>query len=239
MIYALPTFEPYAIFRGHTDCCFSLDWLDDTRLVTGSRDGTLRLWNASENVVAQHPVLLESSVQVHEHVASRSENRGRIRDLKIDRTRNEIMTLSTEGYVKLWDARTVQSMRTFEIRGAREPGRPMVDAVCMARNERAGLYAVGSLAHISFVDPRAGHKAIVHDVASLDEGCGVRSLCFDNHMITAGGGAGRLSFYDLRAQRYLPVDENTGANYLQSTGGWLVGLSLPFCSVFRNQHIYA
>ncbi|RUS25713.1 WD40-repeat-containing domain protein [Jimgerdemannia flammicorona] len=214
MVYSLPSFEPYAIFRGHVDCAFAVDWLDDTRLVSGSRDGTLRVWDVTENVVAQHPVLLNATVQVNTSIITRSEIKGRIRDVKLDRTRDEFVTLSTEGYVKLWDTSRVEGMYTCGLRH-------MQEAVCMARNERAGIYAVGSQGHVSFIDPRAGVRGIVHEVASVDDGWGVRSLSFDNHMVTAGGGLGRVSFYDLRAQQYLMVDAKSGANYIQASGGWL------------------
>ncbi len=57
---------------------------------------------------------------------------------------------------------------------------------------------------------------------------GVRSLCFNDHMITTGGGYGRLSFYDLRAQKYLdfPPESNSEKslinNYKETGSGWLV-----------------
>ena len=47
-------------------------------------------------------------------------------------------------------------------------------------------------------------------------------------MITTGGGYGRLSFYDLRAQKYLdfPPESNSEKslinNYKETGSGWLV-----------------
>ena len=36
--------------QGHVDVVFSLAWLDDTRLISGSRDHQVALWNLSEDL---------------------------------------------------------------------------------------------------------------------------------------------------------------------------------------------
>jgi WD repeat-containing protein 40A len=99
-------------------------------------------------------------------------------------------------------------------------------------NSKVDLFAVGSQEHISVVDPRS--SSIVHEISSVDEGCGVRSLCFNDHIITTGGGYGRLSFYDLRAQQYLYFPQSDSGkslalNYKESGIGWL-----NRDSVYRN-----
>ncbi|CAG8839191.1 31316_t:CDS:2, partial [Gigaspora margarita] len=54
----------------------------------------------------------------------------------------------------------------------------------------------------------------------------VRSLNFDDHIITTGGGYGRLSFYDMRAQNYLVFntsndESSVTCNYKETGSGWL------------------
>lgn len=44
---------------------------------------------------------------------------------------------------------------------------------------------------------------MVHDIDSLDGASGVRSLAWSHHVLSIGGGMGRISFYDLRNQSYL------------------------------------
>ncbi|CAG8646486.1 3092_t:CDS:2, partial [Acaulospora colombiana] len=100
------------------------------------------------------------------------------------------------------------------------------DIIWILHRAQFNLLAVGSQAHISVVDPRSA--SIVHEIDSVDDGWGVRSLNFNNHIITTGGGFGRLSFYDMRAQKYLefPVHTDTAessmvCNYKETGSGWL------------------
>lgn len=95
------------------------------------------------------------------------------------------------------------------------------ETVCLTSNPDANLFAVGSQSHISVIDPRT--PSIVHVADSCDEGWGVRSLDFKSHIITSGGGYGRVGFYDLRAQRYLDgFDDKSDRAYHEIGQGWLV-----------------
>lgn len=62
---------------------------------------------------------------------------------------------------------------------------------------------------------------VVRVIDSCDEGWGVRSLNFKSHILTTGGGFGRLGFYDLRAQQYLDEFDNS-KRYLEVGRGWVV-----------------
>jgi hypothetical protein len=59
------------------------------------------------------------------------------------------------------------------------------------------------------VDPRTPAGTIHPAIPSLDEGSGVRSILWQAHVLTIGGGAGRISFYDLRANGYLDLNGDT------------------------------
>ena len=96
------------------------------------------------------------------------------------------------------------------------------ETVCLTANADTNLYAVGSQSHISVVDPR--RPGVVHVADSCDEGWGVRALDFKSHIITTGGGHGRVGFYDMRAHRFLDGFENgtTKRQFLEIGQGWMV-----------------
>lgn len=92
------------------------------------------------------------------------------------------------------------------------------------------MYAVGSQAHVSFLDPRQPSYN-VKSVCSWERGSGIRSVSCYEHIITVGTGQGSLLFYDIRAQRFLEERFSAcygskprlaGENLKLTTGkGWL------------------
>lgn len=82
--------------------------------------------------------------------------------------------------------------------------------VCLAYGSEWSVYAVGSQAHVSFLDPRQPSYN-VKSVCSRERGSGIRSVSFYEHIITVGTGQGSLLFYDIRAQRFL--EERLSACY--------------------------
>ncbi|KAG0224529.1 DDB1- and CUL4-associated factor 12 [Actinomortierella wolfii] len=212
-VYSLPEFEPIGMMHGHTDLVFSIKWVSDTVLASASRDGSLRVWSLKSEPVTQIPSFLRP-INVWKATTTRSEANVRVRDLAYNRRSGQLMTLNTDGYVKLWDRESYNHLSKIKLTH-------YVEAVCMAANPYANLYAVGSQAHISILDPRTANT--VHIIDSCDEGWGVRALEFKSHIITTGGGYGRLSFYDLRAQRYLDgfVHGPSNKQYLEIGEGWL------------------
>ena len=69
------------------------------------------------------------------------------------------------------------------------------ELVCMAM--RPDLLAIGCNSHIMFLDPRLP-RMLTRVVESLDGSQGVRSLCFQDELVSCGSGRGHLFFYDLR-----------------------------------------
>ncbi|KAF9162161.1 DDB1- and CUL4-associated factor 12 [Actinomortierella ambigua] len=212
-IYNLPEFEPIGLLHGHTDLVFSLRWVSDTSLVSASRDGSLRVWSLESEPLTQLPSFLQP-INVWQDVLTREEEKVKVRDLAYNRRSEQLMTLNTDGFVKLWDRESYQSVSKVKLVHYSE-------AVCLSVNPYANLYAVGSQAHISILDPRTA--SVVHVMDSCDEGWGVRSLDFKSHIVTTGGGYGRLGFYDLRAQRYLEGFDQGASNkrYREIGSGWL------------------
>lgn len=208
-VYKLPTFEPIAVLKGHLDMVFSLHWIQDTILVSGSRDKSLKLWKVPEC----QKFSSDSNLDLHLHdnlpqlpcYASKVEHSDKVRDLGLDKITSQLYSLSADGLVKIWDCK-----KSF---GGQIVSVPLIysnEAVCLGIDPVHHLVSVGSQSHISLIDPREG--AVVHTFESADKGWGVRSLNITNSLITAGGGRGRISFYDLRKMNYISWDSNICAN---------------------------
>lgn len=84
------------------------------------------------------------------------------------------------------------------------------------------LYAVGSRSHVTFVDPRQPSTHIAGSVKSIDKDCGVRSLEFNQQLLSIGTGAGHLYFYDMRTSEFLLDNNNSSPCVLTASQGWLV-----------------
>ena len=93
------------------------------------------------------------------------------------------------------------------------------EIVCMGVGEENNIFAAGTQNHISLIDPRM--RFPYHEIESLDEGHGVRSVEFHHQILSMGGGLGRISFYDTRINRYLDLDETKNKQYIQTGEGWL------------------
>ncbi|RHZ87740.1 hypothetical protein Glove_30g55 [Diversispora epigaea] len=218
-IYELPSFEPVVVFAGHNDLVFSVAWIDDYHVVSGSRDGTVRFWSMESEIISEMQLLPHKYINIHQPLLTRTERGCKVRDLQFNPNNKQVMTLSTAGYVRIWDASYLNQISKIQLMHTNEN-------VCVSMNSKVNLFVVGSQAHISVLDPRT--TSIVHEIDSVDDGWGVRSLNFKDHLITTGGGFGRLSFYDMRAQKYLEFPTKAENNetslvskYKETGSGWL------------------
>lgn len=84
------------------------------------------------------------------------------------------------------------------------------------------LYAVGSRSHVTFIDPRQSPTHTAGSVRSLDKDCGVRSLEFNQQLLSIGTGAGHLYFYDMRKNDFLHDSSDSKPCALTASQGWLV-----------------
>ncbi|KNC97543.1 uncharacterized protein SPPG_07019 [Spizellomyces punctatus DAOM BR117] len=194
-IFKLPSFEPLAVLQGHTDMVFSVAWMSDNVLVSGARDMTVKKWMiCSESGTEFLSPLNGPRISLLSATVSACEHRGKVRDMLYNTAKSNIATLSTDGFVKIWDANKFKPSTNVPLRYTEE-------TCCLAFDDSEHIYAIGSANHVSLVDPRAGQ--VVHTFESCDDGWGVRSLAFDNAVLAVGGGKGRVSFYDMRGGKYL------------------------------------
>ncbi len=84
------------------------------------------------------------------------------------------------------------------------------------------LYAVGSRSNVTFLDPREARSSSIWSVSSLDPNCGVRSLAFNQQLLSVGTGAGHLYFYDVRARDWLLDKSNKEPCTLAASDRWMV-----------------
>jgi len=204
VIFNAKSLQPTAILQGHTDWIFSTAWLDFQHIVTAARDKTVRLWRSSRE---QGSGSRSACLQVG------TIHNDKVRSLAVDSARQCFSTVSVDGHVQFWNAEQFLPTTKVELQGSKE-------FVCTSVEDVSGAVAVGSQKHISLVDSRVGH--VVHEIESLDEGCGVRTISAEHQVLTIGGGLGRLAFYDIRAARYLSCGMNQGSTDFITVGeGWL------------------
>lgn len=121
--------------------------------------------------------------------------------------------------------------------------------VCLAYGLDWSVYAVGSQAHVSFLDPRQSSQNI-KSVSSRERGSGmcfvichmqkcrslgsvlscvcstgIRSVSFYEHIVTVGTGQGSVLFYDIRAQRFLDGPSSTPGGYRNRTAEGILKLA--------------
>ncbi|PRP83837.1 hypothetical protein PROFUN_08952 [Planoprotostelium fungivorum] len=198
-VYSLPSLDCVNILRGHQDWVFGAAFIDQHHFVSGSRDCTVKMWNVTADAT-------ESS----QCIATRLNHTKKVRAICFDRVSCTFSSLSADRTIKIWDPSRMDVIS--EVLLTRAP-----DLVCIDVKPDAGLLAVGSLEHFTFIDIRSRHLV---SVPSKDESLGVRSLVFVDNVLSIGGGKGYLSFYDIRAGRFMPVDDE-GKEYFTSGRGWL------------------
>lgn len=130
----------------------------------------------------------------------------------------ELGAVSLDGYFHLWKAHDNLSKElSTKLPYCKEN-------VCLAYGLDWSVYAVGSQAHVSFLDPRQSSQNI-KSVSSRERGSGIRSVSFYEHIVTVGTGQGSLLFYDIRAQRFLDSPSSTIGGYRNRTAEGILKLT--------------
>ncbi|EDO39558.1 predicted protein, partial [Nematostella vectensis] len=211
-VYRIPTFDPVCVGEAHTDWVFATEWIDNNHVTTGSRDGSIALWEipvmcsatpASSLPGIRPPVIAPLST------LKSNLSTNRIRDLAFNNKTGHLAALSPLAFIHIWDMISEKQVIPLPFHH---------ENVCLAFQEECSLYAVGSQSHVSLLDAKTSKP--IHNVMTNDIGAGVRSVSFKDMMVTIGTGHGSVYFYDIRANRFLskPTQE---LFYLRSGKGWL------------------
>jgi WD repeat-containing protein 40A len=207
IVFDYPSMQPRLQLRGNTDWMFSCCWVDRDRLLSCSRDKTLRMWNTATRANSARQFLQRYPK------LTREEHSDKIRDMKFNTFKKHVATVSTDGIVKLWDSDRMDVISTLMAPESH-------DLVCMAFDElNSDRLALGSRRHVTFVDPRCddAHSTVLHTNAVPNDDSGVRSVSFRQHLVTVGTGGGHLLFFDIRRASWVgrPGQVRTGEGWIR------------------------
>ncbi|XP_059081720.1 DDB1- and CUL4-associated factor 12 homolog isoform X3 [Tigriopus californicus] len=200
--------------RGHKDWIFDMTWIDDQFVVSGSRDGTISFWRVTDNLIEEvtsAPIPTYKFIRpVKTKVCKEAD---RVRSLCYNHRTQEIAVISLNGYIHCWNALRFKQIMTKKLPHTMEN-------VCLATDEDAQMYAVGSKANTDLLDARS--LQAIKMIPSRNNGCGIRSVSFKGNILTIGTGIGILLFWDLRAGKFLESTMNSNqAVMLKTSKGWL------------------
>ena len=211
MVMDYDTMQPRMQLVGNEDWMFSCCWTNRHRILSGSRDCTVRIWS-TEADSASNSSEANEPFECRQPLLTRREHTDKIRDMKYNLYTKQVTTMSTDGIVKIWDASNldvVSSMMAPESQ----------DLVSMAIDDMGtDSLVLGSRRHLTFIDPRSP-GGDMRTVVVPNAETGVRSLSFREHLVTIGCGGSHLLFYDTRMPN--PHFPHRHSGFLHAGPGWI------------------
>lgn len=199
--------------RAHTDYIFDMKWLDDEFLVTGSRDSTISLWRVQEDKLPQRSSTSKCPDKypptIRALAVRKVANADKIRALLYNNQSLEIVVLSLNARLHLFDAQTFKQTASIKLANQNEN-------VCLAQSHEYGIYAVGSKNNVFLHDSRGLELTL--KIAPKNHYCGTRSLSFSKELLTIGTGNGNILFYDVRNHQFLLDNSKNEAKLVASKG---------------------
>eukprot|EP01125_Pyxidicula_operculata_P017566 TRINITY_DN6153_c1_g1_i1.p1 TRINITY_DN6153_c1_g1~~TRINITY_DN6153_c1_g1_i1.p1 ORF type:complete len:375 (+),score=34.82 TRINITY_DN6153_c1_g1_i1:802-1926(+) len=198
-IFERDTMKPFRVLTGHKDWSFSAGFLTEDRVVSGSRDFTVSVWDIGTGDSFERTPL-QTSVG----------HNGKVRALTI-KDSETFFTMGLDGQVLEWNSDHLKPVQSWRIENNLELN-------SMAMSDDSGLIGVGSKKGFNLIDPRM--RSSPNFINSIDPE-GVRSITFVNHVTTLGGASGCLAFYDLRMNDYMTTNNEENPKFLRIGDGVL------------------
>ncbi|XP_013791561.1 DDB1- and CUL4-associated factor 12-like, partial [Limulus polyphemus] len=191
-----------------------------------SRDTKLALWRVRDdafNQSGEEP--LPKYHIVHPLTIKSCKSADKVRALLFNDHCHELVALSLNAYLHLWDISTFRQKTSRKLLFSQEN-------VCLAQQQEKGIYVVGSRAHTSFFDNRT--LRLIKSIPSKQERVSIRSLSFLGDLLTIGTGIGEIHFYDLRASDYLKQVDSSHQAFLSTSKSWVYPDELIFQEYLMN-----
>ncbi|MES1904281.1 MAG: DDB1- and CUL4-associated factor 12 [Paramarteilia canceri] len=188
---------------GHSDVIFDIKWLNDTYLVSGSRDSTLTFWNVAED---EQPSNYDLDLVAHTSISS--PNIDKVRSIAVKPSKEKFVTTSLNSIICLWDSFNQKTIHSVKFKSLRE-------MTCSSYVSQSDSYAVGCCGSILQVDFRAGDHTneIIFEDSNCGNACinlnkkliclGARSIELEENILSIGTTDGYISFFDLRNEKFI------------------------------------
>ncbi|CAI9731257.1 DDB1CUL4-associated and CUL4-associated factor 12-like [Octopus vulgaris] len=209
-IYKLPTFDPLCVGElAHKDWIYDMTWLTDDTIVTGSKDSTIAIWKIKEQNTEMYNALPPRYSHISPECIKRCGSAEKIRSFAYCKGRQELALSSLNEYFQTWDMNRTKQVLQLSLPHFREP-------VCMTYCNERQMYAVGSQAHVTFIDPRTPQQ--ITSIKSKEGNSGIRSISVRHDVITLGTGLSVVIFLDVRTKQFLETPSGKHCQLVVSEG---------------------